>query len=97
MVKPTGILWNKATKGRSVEAVAQRNAFMYFVHKNRDIQNFIFCSDNCSVQNKNLLLFTALTREVDQRKTAIHTITLKYFKPGHIFVSADSFHHRVEQ
>ena len=24
-------------------------------------------------------------------------ITLKYFEPGYTFMSADSFHHRVEQ
>ena len=24
-------------------------------------------------------------------------ITLKYFEPGHTFMSADSFHHQVEQ
>lgn len=28
---------------------------------------------------------------------AAKTITIKYFEPGHSFMSADSFHHQVEQ
>ena len=71
--------------------------FIHFVRKNGDIQSFIFGADNCSVQNKNWFLFTALANEVNRQNTAIHTITLKYFEPAHTFMSADSFCHRTEQ
>ena len=91
----TGVLWHEATKGRSAEDVA--SAITYFIQKNRDIQSFIFRTDNFPPQNKNWFLFTALVNEVNKKNTAIQTITLKYFEPGHTFMSADSFHHRVEQ
>ena len=49
-LKPTGVLWYEAIKSRSVEDVA--SVFIHFMHKNRDIQCFIFWADNCLAQNK---------------------------------------------
>ena len=71
--------------------------FIHFVRENHDIQSFIFWADYCSAQNKNWFLFTALANKVNRKNTAIHAITLKYFEPGHTFMSADSFRHRTEQ
>ena len=59
-LKPTGVLWHETLKGRSAEDVA--STFIHFIYKNRDIQSFIFLADNCSAQNKNWFIFTALAR-----------------------------------
>ena len=39
-LKPTGVLWHVAIKGRLAEDVA--SAFIHFIRKNCDIQSFIF-------------------------------------------------------
>ena len=39
----------------------------------------------------------APANEVKSGNNSAKTITLKYFEPGHTFMSADSFHHQVEQ
>lgn len=39
-LKPTGVLWHEAMKGRSTENVV--SAFIHFIHKNCDIQSFYF-------------------------------------------------------
>ena len=57
----------------------------------------MFWVDNCSGQNKNWFLFTALADLVNVPGITVETVTLKYFEPGHTFMSADSFHHKVEQ
>ena len=51
--------------------------------------------DNCAGQNKNWTLYTALTNYINLGDSP-KSITLKYFVVGHTFMSADSFHHRVE-
>ena len=52
--------------------------------------------DNFSAQGKNWWIYTALVAEVNRRCGNMETITIKYFEPGHTFMSADSFHHQVE-
>ena len=61
-LKPTGVLWHEAIKGRSAEDVA--SAFIHFIRKNRDIQSLIFWTGNCSAQNKIWFVFTALANEL---------------------------------
>ena len=82
-------------KGRSASDVA--NTYIRFIHSNRDVKQFIFWVDNCLGENKSWYLFTALANEVNIKDASAQTITLKYFNPGHTFMSADSFHHKVEQ
>ena len=71
--------------------------FVSCIGKNRDTKNFIFWSGNCSAQNKNWYLYTALLNEVNSEGGYASSVTLKYFEPGHTFMSADNFHHQVEQ
>ena len=61
----------------------------------RDIQFLTIWVDNCSAQNKNWTLYTALCLEVNSCMS-ITEVTLKYFGKGHTFISCDSFHHSVE-
>ena len=93
--KATGVLWHEGVKGRSASDVA--STYIRFIRSNRDVKHFIFWVDNCLGQNKNWYLFTALANEVNIKDASVQTITLKYFEPGHTFMSADSFHHKVEQ
>ena len=93
--KPIGVLWNEAIKGRSAEDVA--SSFITLIRNFRDCEKFVFLADNCSGQNKNWFLYTALVNKVNRLTTATKEITIKYFEPGHTFMSADSFHHKVEQ
>lgn len=34
---------------------------------------------------------------VNSPLTSTETVTVKFFEPGHTFMSADSFHHRIEK
>ena len=94
-MKPTGVLWHEAIKGRSAEDVA--STFILFVRNFRDCERFVFWADNCSGQNKNWFLYTAFVNEVNRNNGTVKEIVVKYFEPGHTFMSADSFHHLVEQ
>ena len=63
---------------------------------NTETPNTVFWCDNCASQNKNWTSFPFLVAHVNL-PGQIQTITLKYFEPGHSFMSADSFHHSVEK
>ena len=49
------------------------------------------------MQGKNWWPYTTLVHEVNKRFENFESITLKYFEPGHTFMSADAFHHMIEQ
>ena len=69
-------------------------------HRNtehQDTKDFIFWYDNCFAQNKNWYLYTSLLNEVNSEGGYASSVTLKYFEQGHTFMSADNFHHQVEQ
>ncbi len=47
-------------------------------------------------KKKNWCLLSSLVCLVNGDTTSMEEITLKYFEKGHLFMSADSFHHGVE-
>ena len=94
-IKPTGVLWHEPIKGRFAEDIA--SSFIFFSRQNRDINNFAFWADNCSGQNKNWFLYTALVNEVNRTNGTTNEVTIKYFEPGHTFMSTESFHNVIEQ
>ena len=61
--KATDVLWHEEIRGRSAADVA--STFVSFIRKNRDTKDFIFWLDNCSAQNENWYLYTALLNEVN--------------------------------
>ena len=61
----------------------------------RDFKEFVIWVDNCTGQNKNWTLFTALAWFVNS-KAGLGEITIKYFVKGHTFMSVDCFHRNVE-
>ena len=89
--KPVGMLWHEGISGSNAEDVA--SVFLTYLRK---FETTIWL-DNCSAQAKNWWLFTCLVYEVNRRNGNYEIITLKYFEPGHTSMSADSFHHLVEQ
>ncbi|KAK4882975.1 hypothetical protein RN001_006294 [Aquatica leii] len=92
--KTFACLWHDAIAGREKEEIVSSfNAF--FLHY-RDIKHFVLWVDNCSGQNKNWTLLSFLVYIVNSDAIAAVDICIKYFEPGHTFMSADSFHHQVE-
>ena len=74
------------------------NSFVKFIKEALpcETRHLILWMGNCSAQNKNWTLFLALVAVVNSSWCWLESITLKYFKAGHTFMSADSFHHMVE-
>ena len=93
--KATDVLWHEGIRGRSTADVESK--FVSFIRKCRDTKDFIFLLDNCSAQNKNWYLYTALLNEVNAEGEYASSVTLKYFEPAHTFMSTDDFHHQMEQ
>ena len=58
--KVNGVLWYEGIAGQSAEEVA--STYVKVIRSNRDKHKFISWADNCSSQNKNWFLFTALVR-----------------------------------
>ena len=93
--KPNGVLWHEGIAGRSAQEVA--STYIKLIRSNRDKSSFVFWADNCSAQNKNWYLYTALATEVNRNIGVVYSVTIKYFEPGHTFMSADVFHHQIGQ
>ena len=91
--KPVGIIWHSAIRGRNDEDVTSTYIkYIDYVGKKK-IKLWV---DNCSAQNKNWTLFTALTRVVNDPQYDCDEIILSYFEPGHTYMAADAFHKAVE-
>lgn len=92
--KPFAVVWHEAMAGRKKEELISA-FFQFFVHY-RDQKHIVLWLDNCTGQNKNWALFSFLVYLINSDHVSTETICLKYFEPGHTFMSADSFHHQVE-
>ncbi|KAG5269081.1 hypothetical protein AALO_G00198090 [Alosa alosa] len=93
--KTISVVWHEGVAGRSAKEVT--SAYAAALEKERDTKHVIYWVDNCSAQNKNWLLLTSLVTLVNSDTISAEDVTLKFFEPGHTFMSADSFHHGVEQ
>ena len=73
------------------------SAYAKVIHHtlNRNCKQFLFYADNCGAQNKNWTLFTGMVALVNE-EGGPESITVKYLEKGHTFMSADSFHARIE-
>ncbi|XP_077091400.1 uncharacterized protein LOC143742433 isoform X2 [Siphateles boraxobius] len=89
------VIWHEGIAGRKAEEVA--SAFLRALNQERDVKHIIYWVDSCTAQNKNWCLLTTLVTVVNDPTTPLEDVTLKYFEPGHTFMSADSFHHGVEK
>lgn len=93
-IKPHAIVWHEAISGRSKSDIT--STFYKYILMNRDAKRITFWLDNCSSQNKNWGLFCFFVYIINCEDVSVQSIDVKYFEPGHTFMSADSFHHQVE-
>jgi hypothetical protein len=63
----------------------------------RDQEHIIYWMDNCTGQNKNWTLYTAMVIMINSSEIAAQSVTLKYFEAGHTFMAADFVHAGVEK
>ena len=94
--KALGLLWHEGLSGRKDEDVS--SAFIKAMEyvSFRDFTTVVLWLDNCAGLNKCWTLYTALVHFVNTTHGPVKII-LKYFTVGHTFMSADSFHQKVEQ
>lgn len=91
------ILWHQGIGSRNDEDIT--SAYMKFFKRvdRNGVRHLVLWADNCTGQNKNWCLFSNIISLMnDLSLESLHTVTMKYFEPGHSFMSADSFHARVE-
>jgi len=81
-------LWHEAVSGRLSGDVA--SAYVKCL-VNCGSNKVVFWADNCSAQNKNWTLFTALTCCVNA-EWGPSEICIKFLERGHTFMKADSVH-----
>ncbi|KAK5639423.1 hypothetical protein RI129_011915 [Pyrocoelia pectoralis] len=92
--KPFAALWHDAILGRNNEEII--STFHNFFLSKRDVSHITLWLDNCTAENKNWALFSFLVYIVNSEEICADIIEIKYFEPGHTFMAADSFHHKVE-
>ena len=90
-------LWHEGIAGRSAAKISSTFIDVLRPPRFRDFKTVTLWADNCSGQNKNWWLFGALLKEVNKVGGNLDVITLKFFEPGHTFMSADSFHVLIEK
>ncbi|CAH0691704.1 unnamed protein product [Spodoptera exigua] len=93
--QPFAAIWHEAISGRKQEDII--SAFRAFFICKRDSTDIVVWADNCSSQNKNWAFFSFLIQIINSSLICANTITIKYLESGHTFMSADNFHHQVEQ
>lgn len=89
-------LWHEGIRGRNKEDILS-TFYKFLITAARDVKHILLWMDNCTAQNKNWTFLTFLVFCVNCSNINAETIQIKYFEPGHTFMSADSFHHRVEK
>lgn len=92
---PIAYLWHEAIMGRYNEDII--SCFYKYFLSHKDVKKFTMWLDNCSAQNKNWAFFGFLVHIINSTMIAAEYIEIYYFEPGHTFMSADHFHHQVEQ
>jgi hypothetical protein len=90
----TCIVWHEGHAGQEASNIV--DAILTFMKNERDCQHFHIWADNCTAQNKNWTLFTALTTIVNT-ETTVETVTLSYLTKGHTHMTADSVHGNIER
>lgn len=92
---PVAVLWHEGIAGRRKEEIV--STFHAFLIQHRDAHHVKLWLDNCAAQNKNWCLFSFFVYVINSDEVAAESIQLKFFEPGHTFMSADHFHHQVEK
>lgn len=91
---PFATVWHEGIAGRCKEELI--STFYAFLITQRDSEILEIWLDNCSSQNKNWCLLSFLVFMINSDIISCKEIIINYFEPGHSFMSADSFHHQIE-
>ena len=96
-MKAMGYIWHEAIQGRKDEDVA--SVLLKFLSDScyRDAETIVIWCDNCTGRNKNWALYSGIVQHMINSKSNLEQLTLRYFEKGHTFMSADSFHHQIEE
>ncbi|XP_054263988.1 uncharacterized protein LOC128987257 [Macrosteles quadrilineatus] len=94
-IEPMACLWHEAISGRKKEDIT--SALHAFLFHYRDAKEIHLWMDNCASQNKNWSLFSYMVGLINCSEIASNKIVFNYLEPGHTFMSADQFHHQVNQ
>ncbi|KAF0695234.1 Uncharacterized protein FWK35_00038743, partial [Aphis craccivora] len=94
-LQPFACVWHEGISGRKKEDLI--STFFNFFSHHRDANTITIWLDNCSSQNKNWCLLSFLVYIINSDQISANEIVLNFFEAGHTFMSADSFHHQVEQ
>lgn len=89
------VLWHEAYAGRDANNIV--DAIATFIEKERDVQHLVLWCDNCTSQNKNWIIFTALVTIVNCGFSNLESLTIKYLTKGHTHMSADGVHGNIEK
>lgn len=89
------MLWEESTRGRSSSDIL--STFHRYLVLNGHQRRIKLWLDNCSSQNKHWNLFLHFILLINSKLVDTVSIELVFFESGHTFMSADSFHHLVEQ
>ena len=90
---PLGYLWHAGIRGQNDEDIS--STYIKFLSQLGHAPSVIIRADNCTAQNKNWTLYSALLHYVNQ-VNPLNSVTLRYIEKGHTFMEADSFHKDIE-
>ncbi|CAH1637517.1 unnamed protein product [Spodoptera littoralis] len=90
----TCVLWHEAQSGRDASDIV--NAIYAFLQANRDMEHLYIWTDNCTAQNKNWTLYTAMITIVNNSSNDLKSVTISYLTKGHTHMSADAVHGNIE-
>ena len=89
------VLWEESVAGRNADDVA--SAYVYFIQLHCKTQtDFLFWADNCTAQNKNWVLFSALLQLVNSA-SGPNAVTIRYVERGHTYMRPDAIHGHISQ
>ncbi|CAH1106435.1 unnamed protein product [Psylliodes chrysocephalus] len=88
-------MWHEGIAGRDGHNIV--DAIFKVFQVERDVKDYIIWCDNCTGQNKNWILYTALVYLINQESCGINSVSLRYLTKGHTHMSADGIHGNIER
>ncbi|KAL4714331.1 hypothetical protein ACJJTC_009683 [Scirpophaga incertulas] len=86
------LVWHEGESGRKAYNIASTYVQFIINHANRIKEIIIYC-DNCTAQNKNRILFSAMIRLINSTQLiCAEKIRFIYLEPGHTYMAADTVH-----
>ncbi|XP_074542663.1 uncharacterized protein pogza isoform X2 [Halichoeres trimaculatus] len=93
--KSISVIWHEGVALRKAVEVA--SAYVCGLQREWNVPHVVLWLDGSTAQYRNWCLVTTLITLVNQNWNRTEDLTLKYFEPGHTFITTDCFHQRVER